>query len=82
MNETIIRRHNERVKPEDTVFFLGDFCFKSKSGRGEGEGYKAEHYLSQLNGKMIMIRGNHDKILGPIAEKRNIEITDQIKISA
>lgn len=24
-NETIIRKHNERVKPEDTVFFLGDF---------------------------------------------------------
>ncbi|MDD5503829.1 MAG: hypothetical protein PHV77_00750 [Candidatus Omnitrophica bacterium] len=28
MNETIIRKHNERVKPEDTVFFLGDFIFK------------------------------------------------------
>ena len=23
MNETIIKRHNERVKPDDTVFFLG-----------------------------------------------------------
>ena len=22
MNETIIKRHNERVKPDDTVFFL------------------------------------------------------------
>ena len=28
MNETIIERHNERVNPEDTVFFLGDFIFK------------------------------------------------------
>ena len=28
MNEVIIRKHNERVKPEDTVFFLGDFIFK------------------------------------------------------
>jgi len=28
MNETIIRKHNERVKPKDTVFFLGDFIFK------------------------------------------------------
>ena len=27
MNETIIRKHNERVQPEDTVFFLGDFIF-------------------------------------------------------
>ena len=29
MNETIIRKHNERVKPEDTVFFLGDRHIKS-----------------------------------------------------
>ena len=28
MNATIIARHNERVKPDDTVFFLGDFVFK------------------------------------------------------
>ena len=29
MNAEIIRRHNERVKPDDYVFFVGDFCFKN-----------------------------------------------------
>ncbi len=35
MDETIIRKHNERVKPEDTVFFLGDFIFKGGKEGGE-----------------------------------------------
>ncbi|MFH1797956.1 MAG: hypothetical protein ABH844_01235 [Candidatus Omnitrophota bacterium] len=35
MNEVIIRKHNERVKPEDTVFFLGDFIFKAGKEGGE-----------------------------------------------
>lgn len=60
MNEKIIKRHNERVKPEDIVFFVGDFCFKSKSNRGEGAEFKSEYYIKQLNGKIIFIRGNHD----------------------
>ena len=35
MNKVIIRKHNERVKPEDTVFFLGDFIFKGGKEGGE-----------------------------------------------
>ena len=37
MNEVIIRKHNERVKPEDTVFFLGDFIFKGGKEGGESD---------------------------------------------
>ena len=37
MNSTIIRNWNEMVKPEDTVFFLGDFCFKNGPGGKPGE---------------------------------------------
>ena len=51
MNETIIERHNERVKPEDTVFFLGDFIFK---------GGKYRVFENRLNGKFVFLRGNHD----------------------
>jgi len=62
MNETLIKRHNERVKPEDTVYFLGDFCFKGSIGSkpGEGDKSKADYYMSRLNGNFVCIRGNHD----------------------
>lgn len=61
MNEEIIRRHNERVKPGDTVFFIGDLCFKSSGDRGEGIKTKAVEWEDRLNGKLILVRGNHDK---------------------
>ena len=63
MNNTIITNHNQRVKPEDTVFFAGDFCFRNSAGgkKGEGEIHKAEHYLKQLNGRFVFIKGNHDR---------------------
>ncbi len=52
MNETIIRKHNERVKPDDTVFFLGDFIFK---GGKEGGVEKYRQFEKRLNGKFIKI---------------------------
>ena len=63
MNETIIRNHNERIKPEDEIYFIGDFCFKNSIGGKEGEGTpnKANSYLTRLNGKFIFIKGNHDR---------------------
>jgi len=62
MDTTIIKRFNERIKPDDTVFFLGDFCFRNSPGGKDGEGTtnNAKHYLDQLNGSWIFIRGNHD----------------------
>jgi len=61
MNETIIRNHNERVKEEDIVFHLGDFCFKNSYNGGEGIRKSATEWESQLKGKIIHIKGNHDK---------------------
>ena len=63
MNDTIIRNHNIRVKDEDTVFFLGDFCFRNSPGGKEGEGLpqKAEYFIDKLNGHIIFIKGNHDR---------------------
>lgn len=54
MNAEIIRRFNERVKPGDKVFVLGDFCFRSAGG------VKAVEWLKQLNGDIEIVRGNHD----------------------
>jgi calcineurin-like phosphoesterase family protein len=50
----LIRLWNSRVKEEDIVYYLGDFCFKSLKDR------TAKYYIDQLNGKIIFIRGNHD----------------------
>lgn len=48
----LIKVWNERVKPEDTVFTLGDFAF--------GQVEKSFPVLDSLNGKKILITGNHD----------------------
>jgi len=63
MNKTLIRNWNERVKEEDIVFHVGDFCFRNSPGGkvGEGANFKASDYAAQLNGKIIFIKGNHDR---------------------
>lgn len=52
MDEKLISNWNERVKPGDTMYYLGDFAFKSKNV------YKL---FTRLNGNKILIKGNHDK---------------------
>ena len=59
MNKVMIRNWNQRVKPEDTIFFLGDFCFKRSTEAPTGEPF--QHYSSQLKGNIIYIKGNHDR---------------------
>ena len=54
MDYALIQRWNSRVKPEDTVFVIGDFCMNTNRE-------KAENYLKQLNGNKILINGSHDK---------------------
>ncbi|WP_048196759.1 metallophosphoesterase [Methanocaldococcus vulcanius] len=56
MNETIIKNWNKVVRDKDLVYFLGDFVLsKNKKER-------VREYCEQLNGEIIFIRGNHDKI--------------------
>jgi len=62
MNSTIIRNWNERVKQEDHVYHLGDFCFKNSNEiRGEGTRSSAADYITLLNGQKHWVRGNHDR---------------------
>ena len=51
MNSTLVKNYNSVVNKEDTVYFLGDLCFKSQN----------KNWEKQLNGKMIHIKGNHDR---------------------
>ncbi len=53
MNESLVTSWNEVVGPEDTVYFLGDFCLGNRN-----EVIKFGH---RLNGHKILIMGNHDK---------------------
>lgn len=52
MDEMLIAYWNMRVREEDHVYILGDFCYKSK--------HMPEHYLKRLNGHKHLIWGNHD----------------------
>ena len=61
MDRELIRRWNERVKEDDMVIFLGDFCFRnSNTERGEGAKHKWQFYREQLNGEIVFVQGNHD----------------------
>lgn len=50
MDEEMVKRWNETVRPNDKVYHLGDVVINRK----------ALHTLSRLNGDKILIKGNHD----------------------
>ena len=53
MDEALIANWNARVKPNDTIYHLGDFAF--------GDGSKDPgKYFKRLNGKKHLVIGNHD----------------------
>lgn len=52
MDEALISKWNAKVKGNDTVYIIGDLIYKSQT---------PEKYLKQLNGRKILIRGNHDE---------------------
>lgn len=52
MNESLIQRWNDHVKPEDIVWSCGDFAFAKLD--------KIIDFISKLNGSLHMVTGNHD----------------------
>lgn len=64
MDKALIDNWNSRVKPEDEVCVLGDFCFKGVS--------KAIEHLWQLNGHIHLIRGNHDHFMSQESFKHEL----------
>ena len=55
MNEHMILQWNNKVRPKDDVYILGDFSIT--------KGNATEKILERLNGKLHLIIGNHDKYL-------------------
>lgn len=50
MDEELVKRFNERVRPNDKCYFLGDVVINRK----------ALPTMARLNGDKVLIRGNHD----------------------
>jgi calcineurin-like phosphoesterase family protein len=50
MDEEMVKRWNDRVRPNDKVYHLGDVVINRKSLKT----------LHRLNGDKVLIRGNHD----------------------
>jgi calcineurin-like phosphoesterase family protein len=50
MDEEMVRRWNERVRPNDKVYHLGDVVINRRSLKT----------MARLNGDKVLIRGNHD----------------------
>lgn len=61
MNEILIQNWNSVVKEDSIVFHLGDFAFCGS--------HKANEILSRLNGRIILIKGNHDNFQDSILNK-------------
>lgn len=52
MNAVLVSKWNRRVRPDDDVWFLGDFSFGSTS--------ESKSIFDQLNGNKHLVWGNHD----------------------
>lgn len=70
MNEILIQNWNNTVKPQDEVYFLGDFCWKVP---------QAKLIRPRLNGRQIyFIKGNHDAAAETI--KKSFAWWDNVKM--
>ena len=72
-----------KIKPE-TIVINGDIKHEfGKISQTEWRNtIKLILFLQKHCKNLILIKGNHDKILGPIADKKNITITDQIILNS
>ena len=69
MHGTIKERWNNAVTNGDTVYLLGDVSHK-------GDSLEVAEFLSQLKGRIVLIRGNHDNIKDQRLKKQFSEILD------
>ncbi|WNN94796.1 metallophosphoesterase [Streptomyces phage Phredrick] len=73
MNEEMIRRWNETVKPTDTVIHLGDVAL--------GKIAESLPLVGRLNGHIKLVPGNHDRIFsGEKQAKRDRFMPEYLKV--
>lgn len=71
MHERLVKQWNAKVQPGDTVYILGDVSYCARVT-------EVIPSLGRLNGKKILVAGNHDKEMLKYQEFRDqfIEIVD------
>lgn len=62
MDVTLIKNWNKRITNRDTVYVVGDIVWDKK---------KLALYMEQLNGKKVLIIGNHDREWSRREESKN-----------
>ncbi len=71
--ELIIKNWNDRVSPDETILHLGDFALGKKS--------HFELLTGILNGRLLLIQGNHDRLSQSFCEAQGVTlIKDAIQI--
>lgn len=75
MHEYIIKQWNSKVRKHDEVVILGDFSY--------GTAVQTNEILKQLNGKLFLVKGNHDRFVGKndYALQRFLWIKDYAQMS-
>jgi len=70
MDQELITRWNSVVPENGLVYHLGDFAlpFNDKTSLRE----RFQHYFQQLNGKIVLIKGNHDRYLYRTASESGV----------
>lgn len=69
-DEAMVSRWNSVVRPEDTVYHLGDVSMHIKP---------IERLIPRLNGKKILIVGNHDLTYPYFAKTRGQKFVDEMQ---
>jgi len=77
--ESIFRKVKEKGLPVEIILINGDL--KHEFGRISDEEWrnslKMLDYLARKCERLVLVKGNHDVQLGPIADKRNVLLVDQ-----
>ena len=68
MDNDLIKKWNDRVSKNDTVYHLGNFAWDPIS---------AASTLSQLNGNIIFLLANYDKAIEELVNDYTFKITDK-----
>ena len=72
MNEDLIVRWNKVVSAGDTVYILGDMFWIGPEG--------AAKVMDRLNGRKVLIKGNHDRCKDVRFREKFVKIADYLEI--